>query len=123
MSYLVVLLLPSSRSSASMVMADAGQIASHSLQAMHLSSPVGYLRRACSPRKRGEIGPFSKGYKIVYLQAMSDNRRCGNIARYLRRPEILLQYNIHASEDLCEHEVIAGLVYCAWPFSVCFWPG
>ena len=61
MSYLVVLLLPSSRSSASIVIACAGHIASHSLHAMHRSSPVGYLRRACSPRNRGEIGPFSKG--------------------------------------------------------------
>ena len=61
MSYLVVLLLPSSRSSASIVMAEAGHIASHSLQAMQRSSPVGYLRNACSPRKRGPIGPFSKG--------------------------------------------------------------
>ena len=41
MSYLVVRLLPSSRSSASMVMACAGQMASHSLQAMQRSSPVG----------------------------------------------------------------------------------
>jgi hypothetical protein len=37
----VVRLLPSSRSSASMVMACAGQMASHSLQAMQRSSPVG----------------------------------------------------------------------------------
>ena len=37
-------------------------MASQSLQAMHLSSPLGYLRRACSPRKRGLSGPFSNGY-------------------------------------------------------------
>lgn len=61
MSYLVVLLLPSSRSSASIVIACAGQMASQSLHAMQRSSPVGYRRSACSPRKRGEIGPFSKG--------------------------------------------------------------
>lgn len=42
-------------------MACAGQMASHSLQAMQRSSPDGYRRRACSPRKRGEMGPFSKG--------------------------------------------------------------
>ena len=42
-SYLVVRLDPSARSSASIVMACAGQIASQSLQAMHLSSPDGYL--------------------------------------------------------------------------------
>lgn len=60
-SYLVVLLLPSSLSSASIVIALAGQIASHSLQAIHLSSPVGYRLKACSPRNLGEIGPFSKG--------------------------------------------------------------
>lgn len=28
---------------------------------MHRSSPVGYRRSACSPRKRGERGPFSNG--------------------------------------------------------------
>ena len=39
----------------------AGQTASHSLQAIHLSSPDGYLRNACSPRNRGLRGPFSKG--------------------------------------------------------------
>lgn len=33
---------------------------------MQRSSPLGYLRSACSPRKRGESGPFSKGYMIVY---------------------------------------------------------
>lgn len=33
---------------------------------MHRSSPVGYLRNACSPRNRGEMGPFSNGYRIVY---------------------------------------------------------
>lgn len=35
--------------------------ASQSLQAMHRSSPVGYRRRACSPRKRGEMGPCCRG--------------------------------------------------------------
>ena len=39
----------------------AGQMASHSLQAIHLSSPDGYLRRACSPRNLGLSGPFSNG--------------------------------------------------------------
>lgn len=33
---------------------------------MHRSSPLGYLRNACSPRKRGDNGPFSNGYIIVY---------------------------------------------------------
>ena len=41
MSYRVVRREPSSRSSASMVMAWAGHTASHSLQAMQRSSPVG----------------------------------------------------------------------------------
>lgn len=71
------------RASLSIVMAWAGQIASHSLQAgkkvtwrgkacrrsdipIHRSSPLGYRRRACSPRKRGESGPFSNGYIMVY---------------------------------------------------------
>lgn len=31
--------------------------ASQSLHAMQRSSPDGYLRRACSPLKRGEMGP------------------------------------------------------------------
>ena len=39
----------------------AGHIASQSLQAMHLSSPEGYLLNACSPRNLGLRGPFSKG--------------------------------------------------------------
>jgi len=81
--YLVVFLEPSIRASLSIVMAWAGQIASQSLQAvdvmseqwaskdvthspMQRSSPLGYLRRACSPRKRGDRGPFSNGYIIVY---------------------------------------------------------
>ena len=58
MSYLVVLRLPSDLASASIVIACAGQTASHSLHAIHLSSPFGYLRRACSPLKRGLKGPF-----------------------------------------------------------------
>lgn len=49
-----------------MVIANAGQMASQSLQAIQRSSPEGYRRRACSPRNRGEIGPFSNGYMIVY---------------------------------------------------------
>lgn len=35
--------------------------ASQSLQAMQRSSPEGYRRRACSPRNRGEMGPYIKG--------------------------------------------------------------
>lgn len=35
--------------------------ASHSLQAMQRSSPVGYLLKTCSPLKRVLICPFSKG--------------------------------------------------------------
>lgn len=34
--------------------------ASQSLQAMHRSSPEGYRLRACSPRNRGEMGPYIK---------------------------------------------------------------
>jgi len=59
MSYLVVLLLPSGLGSVSMTMALAGQAYAHSLQAIHLSSPVGYLLKACSPLKDGEMAPFS----------------------------------------------------------------
>lgn len=33
---------------------------------MQRSSPEGYRRSACSPLKRGEIGPFSNGYMMVY---------------------------------------------------------
>lgn len=43
MSYLVVRRDPSALSSASIVIACAGHIASHNLQAIHLSSPEGYL--------------------------------------------------------------------------------
>jgi len=58
-SYLVVLLLPSGLGSVSITMALAGHACAHSLQAMHLSSPVGYLLKACSPLNYGEIAPFS----------------------------------------------------------------
>ncbi len=61
MSYLVVRLEPSGLGSASITMAKAGQVASHNLQAMQRSSPVGYLLRACSPLNIGDIGPFSHG--------------------------------------------------------------
>lgn len=44
MSYLVVRRDPSALSSASIVIACAGHIASHNLQAIHLSSPEGYLK-------------------------------------------------------------------------------
>ena len=53
---------PSARGSASIVIACAGQIASHNLQAMQRSSPLGYLRNACNPRKRADWGVFSSGY-------------------------------------------------------------
>ena len=59
-AYLVALLEPSSRGSASIVIACAGQMASQSLHAMHRSSPLGYRRSACSPRKRGESGACNK---------------------------------------------------------------
>ena len=65
LSYRVVRLAPSALVSDSMVMACAGQMASHSLQAMHRSSPVAYRRRACSPLNLGPIAPFSNGYMIV----------------------------------------------------------
>lgn len=45
MSYLVVRRDPSALSSASIVIACAGQIASHNLHAIHLSSPEGYLSK------------------------------------------------------------------------------
>ena len=35
--------------------------ASHNLQAIHLSSPFGYLLKACSPLNLGLILPFSNG--------------------------------------------------------------
>lgn len=54
----------------------AGQIVSHNLQAMQRSSPEGYLAiyarrttednyrlRACSPRKRGLMGPAMGDYQ------------------------------------------------------------
>src|SRR5207342_751260 len=50
-----------------MVIASAGHTASHSLQAMQRSSPLGYRRSACRPRKRGDCGVFSIGYISVYL--------------------------------------------------------
>src|SRR5690349_6106700 len=55
-----------------MVMASAGQIASHSLQAMQRSSPFSYRRSACRPRKRGDSGVFSSGNCTV----MCGDRKC-----------------------------------------------
>ena len=59
-----------------------GQIASHSLQAMHLqlngkeslylSSPLGYLRRQCSPLILGEIVTFSWGKFMVSFSLHMD---------------------------------------------------
>jgi hypothetical protein len=43
-----------------------GRTASQSLQAMQRSSPEGYRLRACSPRNRGEIGPY-----IVSIESSS----------------------------------------------------
>src|SRR5256885_14477374 len=48
-------------------MASAGHTASHSLQAMQRSSPFGYRRRACSPRKRVLIGVLTSGNYPVIL--------------------------------------------------------
>ena len=62
MSYREVRRVPSSRKSDSIVIAIAGQTASHILQAIQRSSPFGYRRSACKPRKRGDIGVFSSGY-------------------------------------------------------------
>lgn len=49
-SYRFVFLEPTVVSKDSIVIANAGQITSQSLQAMHRSSPEGYLRNKCSPR-------------------------------------------------------------------------
>jgi hypothetical protein len=35
------------------------------LQAMQRSSPVGYRRRACSPRNRGEMGPCCREKRLA----------------------------------------------------------
>ena len=47
-----------SAGSVSIVIACAGQIASHNLHPIHRSSPEGYLLNACSPLNLGLIGPF-----------------------------------------------------------------
>src|SRR5687768_7537665 len=54
-----------------MVIAAAGHTASHSLQAMQRSSPLGYRRSACRPRKRTDCGAFSSGYSSVTLRRHS----------------------------------------------------
>src|ERR1035437_2521263 len=50
-----------------MVIASAGQMASHNLQAMQRSSPFSYRRSACKPLNRGDSGVFSSGYSSVIL--------------------------------------------------------
>src|SRR5579863_3069943 len=64
--------MPSAPTSDSMVIASAGHTASHSLQAMQRSSPFGYRRSACSPRKRTDCGVFSSGYCTVTLRRNSE---------------------------------------------------
>ena len=49
MSYRLVFLDPIAVSRDSIVIANAGQMTSHSLQAIQRSSPEGYLRNKCSP--------------------------------------------------------------------------
>jgi len=61
MSYNTVRLCPSTRGSVSMLMAPATHAASHSLHAMHRSSPPSYLRSACSPLKMGPCEILSHG--------------------------------------------------------------
>ena len=61
-SYFVVILIPFlSAGPVSIVIAWAGQTASHNLHPIHLSSPEGYRLNACSPLNLGLKGPFSLG--------------------------------------------------------------
>ena len=64
-SYFVVLLVLSLLTSVSIEIANAGHTASHSLQPMHLSSPLGYFLKACKPLNLDDSGVFSSGYWIV----------------------------------------------------------
>jgi hypothetical protein len=61
-SNFVVLLVPSSLSVDSIVIACAGQTAEHKLHAIQRSSPLSYLIKANLPLNRGESGVFTSGY-------------------------------------------------------------
>ena len=78
--------------------------ASHSLQAMQRSSPDGYRRSACSPRNRGEMGPFSNGYMIVY----GARKNC-SMTTYMPRAISVMRKNLPAlsSEDSPSSHVVA----------------
>ena len=106
-----------------MVMANAGQMASQSLHAIHRSSPEGYLRRACSPRKRGEMGPFSKGYMIVYLRPCQPSYTVAVdvLGLHLRGPEKLLQTDVHPPHHLHEQKIPPRLIHRRLALIPC-WP-
>jgi hypothetical protein len=69
MSYRVVLRDPSWRGSDSIVIANAGHVASQSLHAIHRSSPLAYLLKANRPLNRGDIGVCSSGNCTVIFFA------------------------------------------------------
>jgi len=106
-------------------------MASHSLQAIyqlfsrlpanssspiHRSSPLGYRRSACSPRNRGERGPFSNGYMIVYggLKNCSStihipgHQYCRSIAYHSLAAEDL--WPELTPDDLCKEEQLTGFI-------------
>ena len=72
-------------------------MASQSLHAMHLSSPLGYLRRACSPLKRGLSGPFSNGYIRV--------------TGSLKKADRVTAKPVHINKHICTCIFIVVLMY------------
>lgn len=124
MSYLVVLLEPSSRSSASMVMACAGQMASHSLQAMQRSSPVGYLFRAhtisgCVLLSSSSSSSPGRQIRlpsqcVFATEPRTDGTLLEGVVDGVWWAEELFEDNVHSSHHLGEQEVVSNLVHGAF---------
>lgn len=86
---------------------------------MQRSSPLGYLRNACSPRKRGDRGPFSNGYMIVYggrkncSKTIHIPKKGGITVRIRPNHQMMSVEDKPTSYDLCEEEHMDCLLNCA----------
>ena len=94
-----VLRVPSARCSESMVIAIAGQTASHNLHAIQRSSPFGYRRKACNPRNRGDCGVFSSGKCTVIF----------GLNRY--RPVTAIPFNSSNNKKVLKKFLIRSIVF------------
>ena len=87
-------------------------MASQSLHAMHLSSPLGYLRRACSPLKRGLSGPFSNGYIRVTGSLKKADRVTAKPVHIHLISSVYIYMYIHCSTYVYTHMNTEVMVTC-----------